>query len=134
MNMLASILLAVLLPPLRGIVAHDAAAHARLRGDGSKHHPGDGSRRCDESLPLADPDSLRRLLPQSSRGGADELLLLVSVPGDETRRSYAPLCESDGGGDEYSTEMRRIDIRKLMRCNSGSCFNDYYQVSRVGGR
>eukprot|EP00571_Detonula_confervacea_P007518 CAMPEP_0172319030 /NCGR_PEP_ID=MMETSP1058-20130122/36577_1 /TAXON_ID=83371 /ORGANISM="Detonula confervacea, Strain CCMP 353" /LENGTH=698 /DNA_ID=CAMNT_0013033973 /DNA_START=1 /DNA_END=2097 /DNA_ORIENTATION=- len=41
--------------------------------------------------------------------------LLVAIPDDETRQSYAPLCD-DG---------RHIDIRKLQQCNAGSCYNEY---------
>ncbi len=97
---------------------------------------------CLDSFPLASSDSLGQLpselLPVEAYNSYSELEelpnnerhlrstqkrrsrnLSVSIPTDETRRSYAPLCD-DG---------KRIDIRKLMRCTGGSCYDEFYQVS-----
>ena len=80
---------------------------------------------CDESFPLAGP-------PKRGDGGQRSLRQrrLVAIPRDdmgeyyETGEYYAPLC-SDG---------RHIDIRKLQYCNSGSCWNDFINVSSSSTR
>ena len=77
---------------------------------------------CLNSFPLASSDSLNKLpvLPVESYSSYIELTederhlqssqhrrnLSVLLPNDETRTSYAPLC-NDG---------KHIDIRKLLRC------------------
>eukprot|EP00581_Thalassiosira_minuscula_P033122 CAMPEP_0183763346 /NCGR_PEP_ID=MMETSP0739-20130205/9637_1 /TAXON_ID=385413 /ORGANISM="Thalassiosira miniscula, Strain CCMP1093" /LENGTH=718 /DNA_ID=CAMNT_0026001747 /DNA_START=150 /DNA_END=2306 /DNA_ORIENTATION=+ len=69
---------------------------------------------CDESFPLAHPAS-------QNRRGRREGHLVPIPPGVgasskhyESGEYYAPLC-SDG---------RHVDIRRLQRCNGGSCWND----------
>ena len=78
---------------------------------------------CNESFPLAHPDSqnhYRRYLFPWRR----ERRHVAIRPGDEsgefyeTGEYYAPLCP-DG---------RHIDIRKLYRCNGGSCLNEDISV------
>ena len=76
---------------------------------------------CDDSFPLATPhgNSGRHL-------GHHERRLVAIDPNEsgmhyETGEYYAPLC-SDG---------RRIDIRKLFRCNGGACFNEELNVRCV---
>lgn len=83
---------------------------------------------CDESFPIASPASLRNLPPKRRLLQGDESeshrhLVAIIPDGDEddetnSYQSYAPLCE-DG---------KHIDIRKLMQCNGGSCWSEFYQV------
>ncbi|KAL7467817.1 hypothetical protein ACHAXS_008054 [Conticribra weissflogii] len=65
---------------------------------------------CDESFPLASQISTTGLNNSNRRH-------LVAVPDDPTRGSYAPLCP-DG---------KRVDIRQLVNCNAGSCFEEVFQ-------
>jgi len=72
-----------------------------------------GTGPCNESFPLAPPDT-------QNHHRRHERRLVAIRPGDEsskyyeTGEYYAPLCP-DG---------RHIDIRKLQRCNGGSCWNE----------
>ncbi len=100
---------------------------------------------CLDSFPLASLDVLNQLskLPAESYSSLSELPhdltnnerlrsnrqtrqyaqrrrnLSVAIPTDETRTSYAPLCD-DG---------KHIDIRKLVWCTGGSCYDECFQVS-----
>jgi len=65
---------------------------------------------CDESYPLVTPISTTGLNDGKRR-------YLVAVPTDPSRQSYAPLCP-DG---------KRVDIRQLVNCNAGSCFEEVFQ-------
>ena len=75
---------------------------------------------CDESFPLAPPtkreDDGNRNLRQRRLVAVGQVAMGEYY---ETGEYYAPLCP-DG---------RHIDIRKLQRCNGGSCWDDDINVS-----
>lgn len=82
-------------------------------------------RSCDESFPLAPPAPPHSDSQNSRRHHLfpwrREPRLVAIQPGEnshefyETGEYYAPICP---GGE-------RVDIRKLFRCNSGACWNEF---------
>mmetsp|Transcript_18801 Transcript_18801/g.39412 ORF Transcript_18801/g.39412 Transcript_18801/m.39412 type:complete len:697 (+) Transcript_18801:62-2152(+) len=79
-------------------------------------------RSCDESFPQAPappPDSQDHHRRHSISWGRERRLVAIGPGGQsrkfyETGEYYAPLCPDDS----------HIDIRKLYRCNAGSCWNE----------